>query len=903
MTARAEEANASLTLQIPRRNTRQTSKLMLGNSKKQDESHNSATEEEYNLSQVEILDCTPLKEKETIKGENNNTGSKNHEVVLPIKDKTVDTQKGEIMQQMCDQQSNKGINPQTTNAEEAINPQRQRGKEQVTKTDKKEIKEPATSIEQKLGAKSLKQESDTSKHEQPLVSQKEKAIKAKEQWKLYYQRASKSERFIKEIAPISQCRMERLSLDLTEIETLMELQQINRNNRKQANLAERTLETSNETNSWQNYTDLSYTTTNKIQRANKETNAKKTNYMPEESVGDCPPKPGNKQESVTTSMLDLQDMLVAVTTQTMIPYIKLQEASHETMKEHTTILNSISTKRKNLELLVYKLQERLSIEAENSYIWQQRLAEIARQDRTDKATLMEALISFTKTSITKNNMEGKNQKEKDQKLGAHKIGSAKIIGDSTQNRRENNYNDETENLNDMLLIDLTPEELKTKINKKPINRTAELITNTIYPQPETTQGYANYSIFEQQSMNNSNKTKRKWLKKQTKKQQRGSRAFLRNLAQSAKDNSKKPQLQKHKEMSIVDTVTKESAARTRGVEESTQTQEIISEGDNLQSVSVSSSEEGNIESLLNLSTYSTQEPEKVRNEDKSGEGQQEQQPNPASMLTIDCYEETITESYISIELSCEEISDEELYTGNSTLNTRGKERIDQEQQPEETNKNRDKRADRRMKQPRNEERSKIEQLQFVDPYYKESVMRLKLEGRSEKEANIVMNRTNLLRLFKAIPKLEKLKSKDLKQIEFRDEQRLDKIWIYCRSRELKSLISSCAEELEDRGFSRGFRVSNDDKTNNDMKETPSRTQQESNRTYWDISSDESNLYNENKGWSEIEEVRWYKDEKKRRNSIQYKDKTPNKWNFEKSPFWREISMEKSRNEETKKPRQ
>ncbi|XP_069488752.1 M protein, serotype 6-like [Ambystoma mexicanum] len=352
-------------------------------------------------------------------------------------------------------------------------------------------------------------------------------------------------------------------------------------------------------------------------------------------------------------------------------------------------------------------------------------------------------------------------------------------------------------------------------------------------------------------------------------------------------------------MSIVDTVTIESEARSRGVEESTQTQEIISEGDNIQSVSVSSSEEGNIESLLNLSTYSTQEPEKVRNEDKSGEGQQEQQPNPASMLTIDCYDETITESYISIELSCEEISDEELYTGNSTLNTTGKERIDQEQQSEETNKNRDKRADRRMKQPRNEERSKLEQLQFVDPYYKESVMRLKLEGRSKKEANILMNRTNLLHLFNAIPKLEKLKSKDLKQIEFRDDQRLDKIWIYCCSRELKSLISSCAEELEDRGF----RVSNDDKTDNDTKETPRMTQQESNRTYSDISSDESNLHIENKGWSEIEEVRWYKDEKKKRNSIQYKDKTPNKWNFEKSPFWREISMEKSRNEETKKPRQ
>ncbi|XP_069502393.1 myb-like protein X [Ambystoma mexicanum] len=558
-----EEVNTALTPQNPRRNTRQTSKLMLGNAKKQDESQNSVVEEGHNLSLTEMLDNSFLKEKEIIKGLNNNTNNTNHEISLPINDKTGDMQKEEFRQPSCLQQDNKETNHKITNMEEEMNPQRQREKEPLEKTEKREIKDQITSTEPKLGLKKLQQEHDTSKHDQPIVSQKEKAIKAKEQWKSYYQRATKSERLIKETAPISQCRMERLSLDLTEIETLMELQQKNRNNKKQANLDERPVESCYETNSWQNYTDSSYTTRNKTQRVNRETKVKKTDQKPGEMVDEGTPKAENKQETVATSMLDLQNMLIAVTTQTMIPYINLQEASHEIMKEHTMILNSIFTKQKNLELLIHKIQERLSIEAENSYIWQQRLAEIAREDRMDKATLMEALISFTKTTITKNIIERNNQKEKDQNSGAPKTGSTKITKDSIQNMRENNHNDETGNQNDIQLIDLTTEKTKTKINKKYTERTEELRTDTTDPQPESTQGNANYSIFEQQTMNNSNKTKIITAKKQTKKQQRGSRAFLRNLSQSAKDNSKKPQPQQHKETSTVDVTTKTSEVKKK----------------------------------------------------------------------------------------------------------------------------------------------------------------------------------------------------------------------------------------------------------------------------------------------------------------------------------------------------
>ncbi|XP_069492314.1 early endosome antigen 1-like [Ambystoma mexicanum] len=352
------------------------------------------------------------------------------------------------------------------------------------------------------------------------LSQKEKAIKAKEKWKQYYQRATKSEHHWKETVPLSPRRLEWLSLDLSEIEALMQLQQTNKKNKRLGNESGPRKENSAREIETHHNSDIGDTKAKKTTRPNVGSYDKGKAFRMEESICPCTINPNQQQESVATTIVDLQNMLIAVTSQTMTPYVKLQEVNIETIKEHSKILNSIFDKQKSLQQLIYRIQERLSVQAENSYFWQQRLAEIARQDRIDKASQTEALITITKTSLTNINLREQTQKKNELHKDILKKQKVNLRDSNNQSKKDKTQQDNMIPEANTLLVDPTSDTTQKKTNGKYPNQNSEPTETKLNPNKKKLKGGQNYSIFQQQVQNVSDKATTEGTKKQTKKQQR-----------------------------------------------------------------------------------------------------------------------------------------------------------------------------------------------------------------------------------------------------------------------------------------------------------------------------------------------------------------------------------------------
>ncbi|XP_069463410.1 uncharacterized protein [Ambystoma mexicanum] len=105
------------------------------------------------------------------------------------------------------------------------------------------------------------------------------------------------------------------------------------------------------------------------------------------------PNDDNQNQRLPTSMFELQNMLLAVVSQSMIPFLKLHEAIKDNIRDQATLLAMIHTKQIHTEDFINTIGKRLDSEAEQSCIWQQRLFEIARGDKEEKIQLTKELMT------------------------------------------------------------------------------------------------------------------------------------------------------------------------------------------------------------------------------------------------------------------------------------------------------------------------------------------------------------------------------------------------------------------------------------------------------------------------------------------------------------------------------